>query len=198
MVGAGEAVDRRIDVHQGQVRAVRLEDDRRAVVERGLGVDHRGERIDVGPDHLRGVLALLERLGEHDGDRLADEAHPAVGERRPDEVGMHRDEAVVGRDAEVSAVRMATTPGMPTASSTWIAASTPWATSERTNTACSRSTSGRSARYCRAPVSRPGSSVRVTRVPRIEPGRGVAGGMRSVTVIAAEPTARPRPAVDRW
>ncbi len=65
-----------------------------------FGVDHRGQRIDVGPHRRRGVLTLLHRLGEDDGDRLTDEAHPAVGERRPDEVGMHRDETVVGCHAE--------------------------------------------------------------------------------------------------
>ena len=100
VVGAGEAVDRRIDVHLGLVRTVRLEDDRRVVVERGLGVDHHGQRVDVGPHCLRGVLALLHRLGEHDGDRLTDEAHPAVGQRRPDEVGMHGHEAVMRRHAQ--------------------------------------------------------------------------------------------------
>ena len=77
------------------------EDQVAGVGERGLGVDEGRQRIDVGPHHLGGVLALLERLGEHDGDRLADEADLAVGERRSGEVGVHGGEAVVWRHAEV-------------------------------------------------------------------------------------------------
>ena len=42
-----------------------------------------------------------------------------------------------GATPRLSAVSIATTPGAASASSTWIASSTPWATSERTNTACS-------------------------------------------------------------
>ena len=89
-IGAGEAVDGRVDVGLGEVRSVVVEDQRRPVGERIFGVDHRRQRLDVGPDHLRRVLALLGRLGQHDRDRFADEAHLAGGERRADEVGVDR------------------------------------------------------------------------------------------------------------
>ena len=65
-----------------------------------FGIDVGRQWLDVGPHRLGGVLALLERLGEHDGDRFADEPHPPVGQRGPGEVGMHRGEAMVRSDAE--------------------------------------------------------------------------------------------------
>ena len=42
---------------------------------------HRGQRIDVDEDRLRGVLRELDRLGHHHGDGLADIAHPICRER---------------------------------------------------------------------------------------------------------------------
>ena len=71
-----------------------------ASVERRLGVDDAGSGSMSAHTVGRRILALRHRLGEHDGDRLTDEAHPAVGQRRADEVGMHGDEAVVRGDAE--------------------------------------------------------------------------------------------------
>ena len=65
-----------------------------------LGIDERGQRVDVDPHGLRGILALFERLGEHHGDRLSDESDPAVGQRRPGEVRVHHGESVMRRDAE--------------------------------------------------------------------------------------------------
>ena len=39
-----------------------------------------GERVDVDLDELAGVLGDVAGLGDDEGDRLADEAHVAVGE----------------------------------------------------------------------------------------------------------------------
>ena len=52
-----------------------------APVERVLDVDDRGERVEVELDELGGVLGDVRGLGDDDRDRLADEAHVAVGER---------------------------------------------------------------------------------------------------------------------
>ena len=70
--------------------------------QRGLGVDHGGQRLVVDEHGLGGVLGLGDRLG-HDGhDRLADEADLAVGQRRPraGRVEGHA-EGVEGREVEV-------------------------------------------------------------------------------------------------
>ena len=77
------------------------EDQRRVVVEGRLGIDDRRQRVDLGPHRAGRVLALLVGLGEHDGDRLADEANSVDGERRPGEVVVDLHESVVGRDAEL-------------------------------------------------------------------------------------------------
>src|SRR4051794_27681780 len=74
-----------------------------------------------------------------------------------------------GAMSRSSAVQTATTPGIAAASDVSIERMTPWATSERTNTACSRSSNGRSAVYLATPVSKRGSSVRSTRVPSRDP-----------------------------
>ena len=74
------------------------------VVDGVVGVDERtGSGVVVGPHQGRGIGRWLERLGDDERDRLADEAHAVGGDRRPDEVGVHRDEAVVRRHAEVVA-----------------------------------------------------------------------------------------------
>ena len=53
------------------VRAEVVVEDRRAVGERLLGVDHGRERVVLDLDELGGVLRLRARLGEHDGDAVA-------------------------------------------------------------------------------------------------------------------------------
>ena len=101
VVGAGEAVDRRIDVDQG-LRWSRAT----SKITGAPSSNAASASITAGSGSMSAHTVAAasspcsERLGEHDGDRLADEAHPAVGERRPDEVGMHRDEPVVGGHAE--------------------------------------------------------------------------------------------------
>ena len=43
-------------------------------------VDHRRQRVVVGPHQLGGVGTLLGTLGDDGGDRLADVAHLVAGE----------------------------------------------------------------------------------------------------------------------
>ena len=83
------------------VRAVVGEDQLGALAEGGLGVGAGRQGVDVGPDGRGGVLAVGQRRGEHDGDRLADEAHAVDGERRTGEVVVHLGEAVMRGDVEV-------------------------------------------------------------------------------------------------
>ena len=63
------------------VRAELLVDDRRAVLERFLGVDDRGKLLVVHLDELGGVLRLRARLGDDDGDSVALVARLVRGER---------------------------------------------------------------------------------------------------------------------
>ena len=60
-----------------------------------------GQRVDVGPYRAGGVFRRLERLGEHHGHRLTDEAHAIDGQRRTGEVVVHLHEPVMRRDAEL-------------------------------------------------------------------------------------------------
>ena len=62
-----------------------LEQDRRAGLQRRLGIDHRGERLVVDDDGVGGVHGLRPRPRHHHGHRLADEPDPADGEQRPGE-----------------------------------------------------------------------------------------------------------------
>ncbi len=99
-VGDRQIGSRLVDDHHRLVRPVFDEDRLGADGERVLGVDVRGEFGDVGPHHPCGILALLERLGEHHGDRFADESHLAVGQWRATEVLMDDGEPVMRRDTE--------------------------------------------------------------------------------------------------
>ena len=96
-----EVDDRSVGDDHRLVRSVVGEDQRGVVVEGGLGIDDRWQRVDLGPHRARRVLALLVGLGEDDRDRLADEADPIDGERRPGEVVVDLHEPVVRRDAEL-------------------------------------------------------------------------------------------------
>ena len=62
-----------------------LEQDRRVGLQRRLGIDHRGERLVIDGDGVRGVHGLRPRLRHHHRHRLADETDPADGEQRPGE-----------------------------------------------------------------------------------------------------------------
>jgi hypothetical protein len=56
-----------------EVGAVGREQDGRIGPQRCLGIDHRGERLVVDGDGVRGVHSLRRRLRHHHGHRLADE-----------------------------------------------------------------------------------------------------------------------------
>ena len=54
---------------------------RRAGLGGFLGIGHRGQRLDIELDGFGGVARLRQRLGDHEGDGIADEAH-LVGHQR--------------------------------------------------------------------------------------------------------------------
>ena len=60
--------------------------------QRGLRVDDGGQRLVLDVDEFGGVLALVALVGEHDGDRLADEAHDVASASNgwPIASGVHR------------------------------------------------------------------------------------------------------------
>ncbi len=64
-----------------QVRA-ELGEQHRLAAQAVDRIDDRGQRVVVDDDPLGGVGALLGGLAEHDGHRLADEAHPVGGHER--------------------------------------------------------------------------------------------------------------------
>ena len=74
---------------------------------RGVGgdgrdrVDDDGQRVVVDHDRLRRVDGLGVGGGDHQGDRLADEADPIGGERRPGDHRVARHESGDGADVEV-------------------------------------------------------------------------------------------------
>ena len=57
-------------------------DERRAIVERGGEIGGRVLGIEIDLDQLGGVLRLADRIGDDEGDGVADMAHIAVGEKR--------------------------------------------------------------------------------------------------------------------
>ena len=61
-------------------------DLRRAGRERRLGADHMRQRLPVDRDRLGGILRRIERIGDHEGDRITDVTHHFVREHR---IGRH-------------------------------------------------------------------------------------------------------------
>ena len=58
-----------------------VEHQRRARLGGGAGFGDGGQRLDVEHDGFRGVLGLRQRLGDHEGHRIAHEVHLLGGER---------------------------------------------------------------------------------------------------------------------
>ena len=145
-----------------EVGAVRRKEQGRALGGGRDRIGDRGERVDLHRDFLGGVERLGERVGEHDGHRLPDEAHPVDRQQRPPERFVTRERALAGKveigggPDRVHAVALR----LPAA--VWTASTTPWATWDRTNTAWSAPSISRSAMKRALPVSRPGSSERST------------------------------------
>jgi hypothetical protein len=67
-----------------------------------LHVDDDRQRVVGDVDELRGVHGLGPRLGHDDGDRLPDEPHPGLGERRTATARVDVDEQVCRVEAEVA------------------------------------------------------------------------------------------------
>ncbi len=92
----------------------RLLEHQHVVASRVPHVDHRGQRVVVDGDELRGVGPLVGLLGEHGHDRLADEAdlvgreegpqHRVVADRRR----LHRLEVDLGTGHDVDHTRRRT------------------------------------------------------------------------------------------
>ena len=84
--GAGKRrVDRRLVadlVKEGFVAGVVVPHRRRAGGERRRGGDHRGQRLVVDLDQLGRVLGLVQRVGDDEGDRVADIAHALLRKQR--------------------------------------------------------------------------------------------------------------------
>ena len=83
------------------VRALRLEHDRRVGQDRGFGVDDRRQRVVVDDHGFGGVDRLGLRLRDHHRHDVADEPHAVPGERRPVHRGRQHHEAVVLGQVEV-------------------------------------------------------------------------------------------------
>ena len=86
-----------------EVRPVFGEQQRRVVVERCLGIDHRRQRVVVDDHHLGRVDGLRPRLGDDRRDDVADEADGPDRQRRPRERRREHDEALDGWRLEVAA-----------------------------------------------------------------------------------------------
>jgi hypothetical protein len=78
---------RRLEHH---VRAVRGEEQRRARVERGQLVDHRGQRVHVHDHELRRVHRGRPGLCDDDRDGLPHESHPVRGQAGSGQLGAGR------------------------------------------------------------------------------------------------------------
>ncbi len=77
-VGRGRVAD--VPIVDGVVRRAVVNE--RCAFLRGFGrIDHGGERLVIDNDFLGGVLRLRQRIGDHDGDRVADIIGLAGGER---------------------------------------------------------------------------------------------------------------------
>ena len=101
-VGDGVEIDRYPVVHRhGLVRAMVGKDQLSPMAQGVLGVDVHGQRLDLGPDRLDGVLGLGRRLGEHDRDGVPHEPHPVGRQRRPGEIVVDLHEAVQRRNASL-------------------------------------------------------------------------------------------------
>ena len=80
-----------------EVGAVRGKEQRGAVGGGGHRIGDDRERVDLDGHGLGGVDRLRPGLGEHDRDRLADEAHAVGGQQRPPQRLVARERAQAGK-----------------------------------------------------------------------------------------------------
>ena len=95
--GLGDLVLVAIVIVERDIARHVIPDLRRAGLRRLARADHRGQRLDVERDRFGGVLGLRDRLRDHAGDRIADEAHFVAGERRPRRIADRRAVAALER-----------------------------------------------------------------------------------------------------
>ncbi len=74
---------------------------RRAIGRRRVHVDERGQGLDLDLDRFGRVAGRDPRLGDHAGDRLADETHPIEGERRAWRLVQRGAVAIAGGDTAI-------------------------------------------------------------------------------------------------
>ncbi len=67
-------------VHEGEVVRAFVVNRAGARLDRVLERRHGGQHVVVDRDRLGGILGLVQRLGDHEGDRLADIPHRVPGE----------------------------------------------------------------------------------------------------------------------
>ncbi len=86
MVGLGEGgIDRALVaglVAERLVAGIVVPHRRRARRQRGLGAGHRRQHLVVDLDQLGGVLGRVQRLGDDEGDGIADIAHALARQQR--------------------------------------------------------------------------------------------------------------------
>ena len=134
-VGAGAGGGRRL-THDVGAEPV---EQHRGIARRGLhGIGDGIERLDLDDDQLGRVGRRLGAPRAHDGDRLAHEPHAVAGEQRSAERLLARERTLV-RERQVGRGPHRVTPGTSRAADTSTERRIPWATWERTNTACSPS-----------------------------------------------------------
>ena len=88
--------------HHRLIRAADRKDDLCSIEQRRFGVDHRGQRFDVGPHRVGGVLGLCRGFREHNREGIAHEPHAIGRQRRAREIVVHLHEAVMRSDVELT------------------------------------------------------------------------------------------------
>ena len=154
-----------------EVRAVLGEQQRRAVGERRLGVDHHGQRLVVRRSPARPRRPPAPGSPPRPRRRRRRRSGPGPSRRRGRlKTGGHIDEALDRREVEVVTRVDRDDAGharrlrrcRPRATSAW-------AIVDRTNTTCSSPSMARSSKYLAPPSRIAGSSRRSTAWPRIDP-----------------------------
>ncbi len=80
---------------EGDIAAVLRPNQRHARLQRRADADHMRPRLPIDRDRLGGVLGALERVGDHEGNGIADVAHLIT---REDRIGRHVERGVRKRD----------------------------------------------------------------------------------------------------
>ena len=131
-------------VERDIVRALRRKAAARRAWRASRAIDHRRQRLDVERDRFGRILGLRDRLGDHAGDRIADEAHLVGRQRRARRVLDRRAVAALERQIAFEPAigrrdprryRRPSTPGIALAAAVSMPRMMPWASRLRTITA---------------------------------------------------------------